>query len=214
MLTYHFGDPAAPVVLIQPVDDHDLAEIRLEQSAIRELTGADFRLTAVKVDHWNRDLSPWPAPPVFGKEGFGDGAEAFLQEVLKLCGDPEKTYYIGGYSLAGLFALWAACRTDRFRGVAATSPSVWFPGFTDWLKANRMQAESVYLSLGDREAGTRNPVMAAVGDRICETCELLKGQGVSCTLEWNPGNHFADAGLRTAKAFAWVIGRASAGHPA
>ena len=206
MLTYHFGDPAAPVVLIQPVDDHDLAEIRLEQSAIRELTGADFRLTAVKVDHWNRDLSPWPAPPAFGKEGFGDGAEEFLKEVLELCGDPEKTYYIGGYSLAGLFALWAACRTDRFQGVAAASPSVWFPGFTDWLKENRMQAKRVYLSLGDREERTRNPVMAAVGDRIRETCELLKGQGISCTLEWNPGNHFADAGLRTAKDFAWVIG--------
>ena len=206
MLTYEYGDPAADAVLIQPADDHDLAEIEREQSAIRERTGNNFRLIAVKVSDWNLDLSPWEAPPVFGDEGFGGGAEAFLAEVLKLCADPGKTYYIGGYSLAGLFALWAACRTDVFGGAAAASPSVWFPGFADWMKNNPMQAERVYLSLGDREEKTRNPVMAAVGDRIRETYDLLKAQGVSCTLEWNPGNHFRDAGLRTGKAFAWVIG--------
>ena len=35
---------------------------------------------------------------------------------------------LGGYSLAGLFALWASTQTDLFYGVAAASPSVWFPG--------------------------------------------------------------------------------------
>ncbi len=214
MLTYEYGNPAADMVLIQPVDDHDLAEIELEQAAVREKTGTAFRLIAVKVDDWNRDLSPWEAPPVFGDEGFGGGAEAFLEEVLKLCADPGKTYVIGGYSLAGLFALWAACRTDVFKGAAAASPSVWFPGFTDWMKENPMQAERVYLSLGDREERTRNPVMASVGDHIRETYGLLKAQEIPSTLEWNPGNHFRDAGLRTAKAFAWVIGGqdASAGE--
>ena len=29
--------------------------------------------------------------------------------------------------------------------------------------------------------------------------------GIGSTLEWNPGNHFRDPGLRTAKAFAWVM---------
>ena len=28
---------------------------------------------------------------------------------------------------------------------------------------------------------------------------------MSKTLEWNEGNHFRDAGLRMAKAFAWVM---------
>ena len=32
---------------------------------------------------------------------------------------------IGGYSLGGLFSLWAAAQTDSFRAVAAASPSVW-----------------------------------------------------------------------------------------
>ena len=36
---------------------------------------------AVKVESWNRDLSPWPAPAVFGNESFGDGAAALLREI-------------------------------------------------------------------------------------------------------------------------------------
>ena len=204
METYLFGSESAPNVLIQPVDSHDLEGIENEVKTISELTNADFRMIAVRVPDWNRDLSPWTAPAVFGKESFGDGAADFLDGILPLC--PEgKTCYIGGYSLAGLFALWAAYRTGRFAGVAAASPSVWFPGFTDFMQENRIQSKAVYLSLGDREEKAKNPVMAAVGSRIREAEGILKAQGIPCTLEWNPGNHFRDADIRTAKAFAWVL---------
>ena len=204
METYLFGSESAPNVLIQPVDSHDLEGIENEVKTIRELTDAGFRMIAVRVPDWNRDLSPWTAPAVFGKEGFGDGAGDFLEEILSLCPDG-KACYIGGYSLAGLFALWAAYRTDRFAGVAAASPSVWFPGFTDFMQTNRIQSKAVYLSLGDREEKAKNPVMAAVGSRIREAEGILKAQGIPCTLEWNPGNHFRDADVRTAKAFAWIL---------
>ena len=204
METYLFGNEPAPNTLIQPVDSHDLEGIENEVRTIRELTEADFQLIAVKVESWNRDLSPWKAPAVFGNEGFGDGATEFLDEILKLCPDG-RTCFIGGYSLAGLFALWAAYRTGRFAGTAAASPSVWFPGFPEFMRNNRIQTSAVYLSLGDREEKTRNPVMAAVGNRIREAEDILKNQGVRCRLEWNPGNHFRDADIRTAKAFAWVL---------
>lgn len=192
-------------MLIQTVDQHDLETIDSETAAIRKLTDKDFYLIAVKVRDWNADLSPWPAPTVFGKEDFGNGAADTLGEILKYTRDKDKTYYIGGYSLAGLFSLWAAYQTDVFRGAAAASPSIWFPGFTEYMKNNNTYASSVYLSLGDKEAKTRNPVMATVGDRIQEACEILKEQGINTTLEWNPGNHFKDADIRTAKAFAWAI---------
>ncbi|MGN0240100.1 MAG: hypothetical protein ACI4CS_00280 [Candidatus Weimeria sp.] len=130
------------------------------------------------------------------------------QEVLGYCVDKDRSYIIGGYSLAGLFALWAAYQTDVFCAVAAASPSVWFPGFTDYMRENRIQAESVYLSLGDKEEKARNPVMAAVGERIRESYELLKDQGIETILEWNHGSHFKDADKRTAKAFAWAINAA------
>jgi hypothetical protein len=200
-----YGNPAASIVLIQPVDDHDLAGIENEASEIGKRTDKDFYLIAVKVEKWNADLSPWTAPPVFGKEGFGNGAAQTLHTILKYCADRKKTYFIGGYSLAGLFALWAAYQTDVFKGVAAASPSMWFPGFADYMRENTIHAKSVYLSLGDKEEKTRNPVMATVGDRIREAYGLLREHGINVSLEWNQGNHFKDADLRTAKAFAWVI---------
>lgn len=205
MTVYEFGDAGADTVLIQPVDDHDLSGIENEVARIAESCGKSFRLIAVKVDNWNVDLSPWKAPAVFGKEDFGDGAGDTLAEILKFCADKRKTYYIGGYSLAGLFALWAAYRTDVFKGVAAASPSMWFPSFADYMKEHEIKTGAVYLSLGDKEEKARNPVMATVGDRIREAYALLSGSGVKCTLEWNEGNHFKDADIRTAKAFSWVI---------
>ena len=205
MMRFEYGDPASANILIQMVDDHDLSVIESEAEAIKEKAGDDFCLVAFKVEDWNRDLSPWKAPAVFGNEDFGDGAQETLAKVLAEMGDPAKTYYIGGYSLAGLFALWAVYQTDRFRGAAAASPSVWFPGFVKYMGENTVRAEEVYLSLGDREEKTRNQVMAAVGDCIRAGHEILRGQGVTCTLEWNRGNHFMDPDLRTAAAFAWLL---------
>ena len=120
------------------------------------------------------------------------------------CADRKKTYIIGGYSLAGLFALWAAYQTDVFAAVAAASPSIWFPGFVDFMKENEIRCKAVYLSLGDKEEKARNPVMASVGACIREASEVLKNKEVNTILEWNPGNHFKDADIRTARAFAWV----------
>lgn len=187
-----------------------------EAELIRELSGKEFLLAAVKVRDWNDDLSPWPAPAVFGKEDFGGGAEAtlgfLLDEVIPTLTDSasgleEKKLIMGGYSLAALFALWTGTRTDLFAGIAAASPSMWYPGFLDYLRDNPPHAGTIYLSLGNKEEKTRNPVMARVGEAIREAEEILKAAGKNCTLEWNQGNHFKEPELRTAKAFAWVMGK-------
>ena len=187
---YEYGNPDSSTVLLQMVDDHDLAVIENEVAAIRK-TADDFRLLAVKVKNWNLDLSPWNAPAVFGKEGFGGGAAETLAAVLDLCSDGSRQYYVGGYSLAGLFALW---------------PSVWFPGFADYMEEHAIKCRRVYLSLGDREEKVWNPVMAAVGENIRRAYDCLAGRGVECVLEWNRGNHFKEPDIRTAKAFAWLLG--------
>ena len=112
---------------------------------------------------------------------------------------------LGGYSLAGLFALWASTQTDLFYGIAAASPSVWFPGWMEFEQRHPMQAQHIYLSLGDKEEHTKNTIMAAVGDNIRTLHSQLTARGTDCTLEWNSGGHFKDADLRTAKAFQWVM---------
>ena len=205
MTIYEYGNPAAEVVLIQPVGDHDLSEIENEITEIRKLRDEDFQFIAVKVDNWNQELTPWEVPAVFGNENFGDGADQTLEEILKICMDKSKTYYIGGYSLSGLFALWASCQTDVFYGVAAASPSVWFPGFVEYLKERKIKSRSVYLSLGDKEEKTKNSVLSKVGDCIRELYAWMQTEQIQCTLEWNQGGHFKDPTLRVAKAFAWVL---------
>ena len=202
---FEYGNPNSLNVLLQMVDDHDLSVIENEVKSITEEAGDDFCLVALKVNDWNKDLSPWSAPAVFGNEPFGGGANDTLLHVLAEMSDQKKRYYIGGYSLAGLFALWAATQTDQFKGVAAASPSVWFPGFLEYIKENDIRTDTVYLSLGDKEEKTKNPVMKTVGDNIKNAHELLKAKGKNTILEWNPGNHFKDPDIRTARAFAWIL---------
>ena len=205
VIIYEYGNPDADNVLIQLTGDHELSGLENEVEEIRKRTSIDFRFIAAKVDDWNYELSPWKAPAVFGNEDFGDGAARTLEQILTLCTDKSKAYYIGGYSLAGLFSLWAAYQTDIFSGVAAASPSVWFPGFIAYMKEHEINSETVYLSLGDREEKTRNPVMSQVGNCIQKGYDWLTKCGINCTLEWNQGNHFREPDIRTAKAFAWVL---------
>ena len=205
MEIFEYGNSGANTILIQMVDDHDMNFIENEVALIKESSNTDFKLIAIKVDNWNNDLSPWKAPAVFGNEDFGGKACQTLDEVLKLTEDKTKTYYIGGYSLAGLFALWAAYQTDTFAGVIAASPSVWFPEFVSYMKANEIKVKNVYLSLGDKEEKAKNPTMATVGDCIREAYAWLNEQDVNVVLEWNQGNHFKDADVRTAKGFVWVM---------
>ena len=202
MQIYEYGSPDASIVLIEPV--HVPEGMDEEAERIRKRSGQDFHLLAVKVN-WFQDLSPWRAPAVSGNIAFGDGAEETLEKILKLTGDPGKRYVLGGYSMGGLFALWAACRSDAFSAIAAASPSVWFPGFTEYMTSGGIRAGRVYLSLGDREEKTRNPVMSTVGERIREIYAWLQKQEIPCCLEWNEGNHFRDLEERMAKGFAWAM---------
>ena len=212
MITYEYGNPEADTVLIQPTGEHEMASLENEVREIEKRTSKEFRFIATKVENWNDDLSPWKAPAVFKTEDFCGGASKTLENIIALCADRNRKYYIGGYSLAGLFALWAACQTDIFSGVAAASPSVWFPGFIDYMKTYKMKSQNVYLSLGDREEKTRNPVMAQIGNCIKEEYRCLLENGINCILEWNKGNHFKEADIRTAKAFAWILNNDSSGE--
>ena len=214
---YLMGNERARDVLIQPTHEYDMEALGQEVKSIGALMENEiFLLVAFRVTDWNRELSPWVAPAVFGKGHFGAGAkdtlayitETLVPEIERSCPSGEKKrYYLGGYSLAGLFALWAAYQTELFQGVAAVSPSVWFPQWITFAEAHAIRAPRVYLSLGDREERTRNNVLAKVGNNIRRQYELMKqAETVSaCTLEWNPGNHFVDGERRMAKSFAWLL---------
>ncbi len=201
-------------LLLQPVDAHDAEGLEAEAACLAAQTERAFALCGVRVADWNRELSPWEAPPVFGREGFAGGAAATLAEIedtvlpalLARWDLPEETEtFLGGYSLAGLFALWCGYAEGRFAGIAAASPSVWFPGWIDFAEKNRFYPRCAALSLGDREERTRNPVMAKVADCIRAQQAIFASAGVASSLVWNPGNHFREPEIRTANAFAEVL---------
>ena len=201
----------AGIVLLQPVDDHDLSLLDVEVEMIGGAVDVPFCLVAFQIRNWMLELTPWPAPPTFGRQPFGDGAGDTLRYVAQ-CLLPalaarwgNMKVVLGGYSLAGLFSLWAGYNSRIFDGVAAASPSVWYPRWTDYTVDRAMHSAAVYLSLGDRESHAKNPVMSHVDEAIRRQYELLVAQGTHSALEWNPGNHFVDSDKRMAKAFAWVV---------
>lgn len=208
-----YGDPAhSDWLLFQPVDEHDSELMPAETEIIRKMCPETaLAIITFQVD-WFNDLTPWPARSVFkGQPDFGNGAEKLLQQIVSdvvpevKSTSREQKLILGGYSLAGLFALWTAYQTYLFSGIVAASPSVWYPDWMEYAQANRVKTSALYLSLGDREERTRNPVMRAVGDNIRKQYELLKAQGIPSKLTWNEGNHFVDSEKRTAAGFAWII---------
>ena len=208
-----YGEAHAEYLMLQMTGEHELQSMDNEVNAIAQ-SSRNFLFAAIPVECWNDALSPWDAPAVWGKQGFGGDAadtlcfltEQVIPTLKQQFNLPENVKIIlGGYSLAGLFALWASTQTDLFYGVAAASPSVWFPGWIEFEQQHPIQTQHIYLSLGDKEERTKNTVMAAVGDNIRALHSRLTARGADCTLEWNSGGHFKDADLRTARAFQWVM---------
>ena len=208
-----YGEAHAEYLLLQMTGEHELQSMDHEVTVIAQ-SSWNFLFAAIPVESWNDALSPWEAPAVWGKQGFGGKAAdtlSFLTEqVIPTLKQrfhlPENVKIIlGGYSLAGLFALWASTQTDLFYGVAAASPSVWFPGWMEFEQQRPIQTQHIYLSLGDKEEHTKNAVMAVVGDNIRTLHSQLIARGSDGTFEWNGGGHFKDADLRTARAFRWVM---------
>lgn len=149
---------------------------------------------------WNRYLSPWKHEKVFAQgEAFAGEADAFLEEVLKLI--PERNWkeiIIAGYSLAGLFALYACTKSEVFTGCMCASGSLWFDGFVQYLKDNPVHCGKVYLSLGDKEKNTKNPVMSKVEINSLKAVHEME-KYTSVYFEMNPGGHFNDPDGRVMK---------------
>ena len=180
------------------------------------MTDADFSLLEVSGMDWNRDLSPWEAPAVFKNDApFGGKADDYLHELTEKVipaavsemGSKPKSVFIAGYSLAGLFAVYSLYKTSVFSGAASASGSFWFPGFLEFVSSHELASKpsKVYLSLGDREAKTRNSVMSMVQDNTERLVNLYKAKGIDVVYELNSGNHFQDPAKRMAKGIARLL---------
>lgn len=184
--------------------------------ALQNMGCTSLNLLVVGNIDWNHDMSPWYMPSIYSKEkSFSGGADGYLKllidEILPKAkelieGEPEFTG-IAGYSLAGLFAIYAMYKTDAFDRVASMSGSLWFSDFIEYCKINEYKRlpDKIYFSLGDKEANTRNPVLKTVQDKTIELSEYFKSLGTEVIFELNPGNHFTDVNFRSAKGIKAIL---------
>ena len=203
---YHAANADSPLILF----NHFSGEGEAVMAEARKLSNRDFSLLCVGNVDWNHDMSPWHCPPIMpGDAEYTGGADAHLQllveEILpeglrRLEGKPSHIG-IAGYSLAGLFALYALYRTNVFDRAASVSGSLWYPEFRDYVQSHEMKRkpEKLYISLGDKEAKTRNLYMKTVRENTEAIVKYYQEADIAVTWELNPGNHFRDAELRSAK---------------
>ena len=202
----------APVIYL-PVVMGDGSDV---YDRCQELDCPPFTLVAIGGLDWNRELSPWACDgTVRDAEPFGGQASEFLDGLLnQIIPQVESSLPcppiwrgIAGYSLAGLFSLWALWQTDVFDRAASASGSLWFPGFIYYAHEHTMPnaPDAVYLSLGKKETKTPNRMMRHVLDDTRALEALLVERGILTTLELNPGNHFAQTDLRMARGIHWVL---------
>ena len=208
-----FGSETPEFFLVQPSARHENASLEAEVMQLAALVDRPFLLVTIELEDWTIDLLPWPDGNISRDPEAGKHGQETLDYILQgLLPELERRYgprpvVLGGYSLGGLFALWASTQTDRFRAIAAASPSVWIHGWIPFAKKNKPLAEAVYLSLGDREEHVKNQAIARVGANLRAYYELLRTHldPEHCTLVWEEGGHFNDNAGRLARAFAYSV---------
>lgn len=191
------------VVYLHPADGRD-------KEAIWQLIFEPCAFITIEGFDWNRDMSPWYHEKVFaGGEDFAGKADEYLDRICeKVIPEAERWFglhpekrYLAGYSLSGLFALYALYRTELFDAAASVSGSLWYEGFVDFIKKNEplRRPERIYLSLGDKEASSAKGFMKQVLICTREAEAVYTRSGISTIFEMNPGNHFTQVSERIAK---------------
>ncbi|MBK5244984.1 MAG: alpha/beta hydrolase [Eubacteriaceae bacterium] len=187
----------------------------MEQLAV-ELADMNTVLVAIDGVDWNRDLSPWAAKRAFrGGEDFTGGADAYLKELTELIIPTVEdsidfmpsTRILAGYSLAGLFALYAMYNTAIFNRIGSISGSLWYDEFLEFMMANQpmQNPDRVYFSLGDREKINRNQRFAVVEELTHKAQNHMQSLGSDTVFDFTPGNHFEDTMYRIAKGLRWLM---------
>lgn len=157
------------------------------------------RLVMIYPYDWNYCMTPWKYHDKnMGKTG---GGEEFLSWFISEIYDEKyQRQYIGGYSLGGLFALFAACEKELFDGVMSVSGSLWYPGALEYFseKSIGKRIGKIYMSLGDKESLTKNAEREKVGFNTEKLAEVF-GRTKEVFFEYNRGGHFTDISERIVK---------------
>ena len=207
-------EAAVPIVYLNTFSD----EGRNVYEAAQAAGCPPFTLVAISDLDWNHDMVPWDSPPAFkNAEPCTGGADDYLrlltEEIIptaekEINGVP-RWRGIAGYSLAGLFAMYALYQTDLFSRVGSMSGSLWFPGMKEYIfsREPKRWSDCMYFSLGDKESKTKNPILRTVQENTEEICAYYQHKGIDTVFQMNPGNHFVQSVERTAAGLCWLLNR-------
>ena len=190
-----------------------------EEAVVKLLQGQEyftFPLLCINNLNWQKDMCPWDSPALIKNEkDFIGGADEYLflleKEIIpravEILGEEPTYYALAGYSLAGLFALYAGYRSSLFSRIASVSGSLWYPDFVSFAKEKKMlsRAERLYLSLGTEEARTMHAVLSTIERKTRELVEHYQSSGYCVNFEQNPGNHFCEVEQRIEKGIRWIM---------
>ena len=206
------AEPNTPVIYLNTYANEGKQVFEVAQK-----TGCPpFSLVAISNLEWNHDMPPWDSPAAFKKGepftgGAGDCLRLLVEEIIpraekELVGPPAWRG-IAGYSLAGLFALYAIYQTDVFSRVGCISGSLWFPGFKEYVLSHEPKRwpDCIYFSLGDKESKIRNPVLKIVQENTEEIQTFYQNKGIDTVFQLNPGNHFVQGIERTIAGIQWLL---------
>ena len=208
------AEPGAPIIYFHCFS----GEGEKVAEAARAAGCPSFTLAAISGLDWNHDMVPWDSPPAFKNEaprtgGADDYLKLLIGEIIptteKKTAESPRWRGIAGYSLAGLFALYAIYRTDLFSRVGSMSGSLWFPGIKEYVFTHEPKRlpDRVYFSLGDKESRTRNPMLRYVRQNTEEIQAFYQAAGIRTVFRSNPGNHYDHVVERTAAGIAWMLDR-------
>ena len=188
------GGSRAPVAYVIDLPEHPF-------DVATAATGLSAAVVRVPVRSWNDSLTPWPAVGVRpGAPGFGGHAEETLAELVGAAipaveaahGLAPARRAICGYSLGGLFSLYAFARDGSpFSACACLSGSVWYEGWVDYLRrvCPCGSGRYAYLSIGKKERRAGAPIMRTVQDDLEACAAILRERGHAVDMVVGPGNH-------------------------
>ena len=206
------GKSSSPLLILHCFSEEEEAVVKL----LKGQEYFSFPLLCINNLDWQKDMCPWNSPALINTEkDFIGGADEYLSllekeimpKAVEIFGKEPNYYALAGYSLAGLFALYAGYRSSLFSRIASVSGSLWYPDFLSFAKEKKMlsKAEKLYLSLGTEEAKTKHAVLSTIERKTRELVEHYQSSGYCVNFEQNPGNHFCEVEQRIEKAIRWIM---------
>lgn len=212
------GGSGAPVIYAIDLPEHPFP---WDEAA----RGLSANVVVVPVPCWDDALTPWPAAGLRAGQRFGGRADKTLEELQgaaprmeRRLGLAPSARAICGYSLGGLFSLYAFARDACLSASGCVSGSVWYPGWVAWLRdgsagcacgrdaaGGAARERFAYLSVGSKEK--RGPVAFREVESDMEACaDILRERGCEALFEVGPGNHMQHHKKRLARALAAIDG--------